>query len=544
MRGRGGWSPFRWGDSKPAVNLRWAGCVSFLYPLIPCQTFPMTRVTDALPRLWTNRTSRDVVRGLLAFPLLNPMKPTENGLTEIAPFGVLARCSLLVGFGLMAGCATYHAKPLDLAAVDSALQAPALDSIRVSSAAIKHPLLAPMVIDGRDGFTPDEVAVMTVITSPRLRALRAQRGVAQAQVVQAGLLPNPQLGYTLDRPHGNAVPGLIDGQSLGLSWEVTSLLSYRDRVKAAKSTRSALDLDIAWQEWQAAQAARLSVYRIVSLEARLPLAKETEAELADALALARKAHELGQLTTPDLAARVETWSLAQDATFALEQELTKERLSLDLALGRPAGAPLRLKPGPDFPELPAGANTAATLLDGFEQRRLDLVALTLGYESTEASLRASIKAQFPKIGLSFARANDTSDVRTRNFGVTMDLPLFDRNQGQIAAATATREQLFDEYVARVAEARAEVVHILANLAITRTQLRTLDAELPELEQISAALDRVMQSRNADAQAVRDARATLLARRTEQARMRQDLLDLAVALEIATGRPLLTHGGAP
>ncbi|MEO6875224.1 MAG: TolC family protein [Opitutaceae bacterium] len=475
--------------------------------------------------------------------MLNPIKSTENSLTETALYCIIARCWLLAGLTLMAGCSTYHAKPLDLAAVDSALQAPTLDTIRVSSTAIKHPLLAPMVIDGRDGFTPDEVAVMTVITSPRLRALRAQRGVAQAQVVQAGLLPNPQLGYALDKPHGNSDPSLINGESLGLSWEVTALLGYRDRLKAAKSTTHALDLDIAWQEWQAAEAARLSAYRIVSLEARLPLAKETETDLANALALARKAHELGQLTTPDLAARVETWSLAQDATFALEQELTRERLSLDLALGRPPGAPLLLKPGPEFAELPAGANTAASLLDGFEQRRLDLVALTLGYESAEASLRASIKAQFPKIGLSFARANDTSDVRTRTFGVTVDLPLFDRNQGQIAAATATREQLFDEYIARVAESRADVVQILANLAITRTQLRTLDAELPELEQISTALDHAMQSRNADAQAVRDARATLLARRTEQARMRQDMLDLAVALEIATGRPLLTHGGA-
>lgn len=456
-----------------------------------------------------------------------------------APVRGLALGLLAAGGLFVSGCASYQAQPLTPAAVESARQAPALSTVRVAAGQFRHPLLAPLVIDGRDGFTPEEIALMTVIVSPRLRALRDQRGVAQAQVVQAGLLPNPQLGYALDQLHGNSDPSLVNGGSLGLSWEVTSLLGYRDRVAAARSTASALDLDIAWQEWQAAQAARLAAYRVISLESRLPLTRETEQALADALALARRAQALGHKTTPELAAMTEAWSAAQDASFALEQELTSQRLALNLALNQPAEAPLKLKPGAIPPELPAGTASAAALLDGLEQRRLDLVALTLGYESNEAGLRAAVKAQFPKIGLSFARTRDTSDVKTHTYGVTVDLPLFDRNQGQIAAGKATRQQLFDEYVARVAEARADVVQILSNLAIARTQLRTLEDELPGLAQIATALDRAMQTRNADAQAWRDAHGALLARRTEQAKMQQDVLELGVALELATGRPLLT-----
>src|SRR5258708_513543 len=104
--------------------------------------------------------------------------------------------------------------------------------------------------------------------------------------------------------------------------------------------------------------------------------------------------------------------------------------------------------------------------------------------------------------------------------------------------SATRQQLFDEYAARVFEAHAEVRQILASLAVTRTQLKTLEAELPGLEQLVASLDKAMQSRNTDVQAWRDARGTLLARRMEQSKMQQDVLELGVALEIATGRPLL------
>ena len=436
---------------------------------------------------------------------------------------------------LTGGCATYRRQPLDAAAVEAALHPP-LAEARVTAAKFQHPLIKPLEIDGRDGFTPDEIALLTVITSPQLKALRAQRGVARAQLVQAGILPNPQLSYSLDRPVND--PGAVNGTSLGLSWDVTALLTYRDNVKAARFTADALDLSVAWQEWQAAQEARLRAFRVLSLATRLPLARETEDVLAEALKLAREALKRGHQTTGGLTLATEAWSAAQDARFAIEQELTTQRLALNLALGQPAEATIPLKAGANFPELPADGANAAALLEGLEKRRLDLVALAIGYESQEASLRAAVKAQFPKINLSFARASDTSNVHTHSFGVGIDLPLFDRNQGQIAIAQATRQQLFDEYAARVAEAHAEVRQILASLAITRTQLKTLEAELPELEQLVASLDKAMQSRNTDVQAWRDARGSLLARRVEQSKLQQDVLELGVALEIATGRPLL------
>ena len=448
----------------------------------------------------------------------------------------LSAMSLLV---LLAGCAVYHEKPLDEQAAAASLEPPPLDRVRVAASSFQHPLLAPIVISGEDGFTPDEIAVMAVITSPKLRALRSQRGVAQAQVVAAGILPNPQLSYTIDHP---VDPDFINATNLGLSWEITSLLSYRDRVAAAKSTAGALDLVIAWQEWQAAQAARLAAFRVLSLESRLPLAEKTEAAQQEALDLTRKAFARRYKTLPDMAAATESWSVTQDVVFAIRQELITERTNLNLALGAPPDRVIKLKAIP-IPDFPFGRENAATLMEGMEQRRLDLVALKVGYDSSEANLRAAVKSQFPKIGLSVSKARDTSDVKTHGFGVTVDIPLFDRGQGQIAVSSATRQQLFDEYFSRIAEAHVEVVQILDKLSTTRTQLQTLDSEVPELEELSKALDTAMDSRNSDAQAARDARNNLLTRRTEQAKLRQDILDLGVALEIATGRPLLSRGGS-
>lgn len=455
------------------------------------------------------------------------------------------RALVLVATALsgLSGCAIYEAKPLDQGAVNAALTAPKLDAVRVTAAKLNHPLLAPLIIDGRNGFSPDEIASMVVITSPQLRALRDQRGVAEAQLLQAGILPNPQLGYALDRPTPGNEAGLINGRNLGLSWEITSLLGRRDRVVSARSTGEAFDLSLAWQEWQAAQDARLRAFRVLSLRARLPLLRSVEGDLADALASTKTAAAHGYKTAVDVTTTSEAWLAAQTTRLTAEQDYLSERTALNLALGQSADAEIVLKPAAFFPELPVGASSAS-LLDGLEKRRLDLVALALGYESQEAGLRAAIKAQFPKIGLSFAKANDTSNVRTHTYGVTIDLPLFDRNQGNIAIARATRQQLFDEYTARVAEARADVALLLGKLAATHAQLQADREALPELEHLVAAYEKALQSRNAEVSAYRDAHALLLSRQIDESNLRQQVLELGVALEIAAGRPLLNRVSTP
>jgi outer membrane protein TolC len=411
-----------------------------------------------------------------------------------------------------------------------------MDSVRVAAARIKHPLLAPIVIDGRGGYTPDEIAVMVVVVSPELRALRDQRGVAQAQVVQAGILPNPQLGYSVDRPNGIYNPAVVSGRSLGLSWEVTSLLTRHDQLGSAWAGAKAIDLSVAWEEWQAAQDARLRAFRILSLERRLPLAKSIEVSMEDTLALTKKAVALGLKTTADMTVAVEAWSQAQNARFDLEQQFVAERAALNLGLGMAPADRVPLKyPVPDASLALGPVPEADYLLQGLEERRLDLIALRYGYESEEASLRAAVIAQFPKIGLSVNKANDTTPIYTRGLGVTVDLPIFDRNQGQIAMGQATRQQLFDEYVARVAEARSEVEKVIENLATARAQLATVEASLPDLATLVSSYETALASRNSDELAYRDARAALATRQMERDVLQQQVLELVVALEISTGR---------
>jgi len=361
-------------------------------------------------------------------------------------------------------------------------------------------------------------------------------------VVQAGLLPNPQLALEVDRPDHYIEP--VGTQlSAGLTWEITALLSHPAQVAAARASAQSLDLSVAWQEWQVAQDSRLRAFRILGLERQLPLARAVEQQLAQAVELFQRAAAAGEKTSVDLTTATDNWTQAQNARFDLENQLTAEKAALNLALGLPADQPMPLKPAGAFPAFGSAATeSAAQLLQGLEERRLDLVALRLGYASQEASLRAAVIQQFPKIGLGLVRTRDTSvpPIYTWGPSVAVDVPLFDRNQGQIAIARASRQQLFDEYVARVAQARSDVGQILANLALARQQLQTADASLPDLERLARSTALALQNRDSDLPAYGDATSALARRQMEQAQLQQKLLELDVALEIATGRPLLNR----
>ena len=441
--------------------------------------------------------------------------------------------------GLLGGCAVYRSMPLNAKSVEEALQPRPIEAVKIAAERLDHPLIKPVRIDGEGGFTPDEIAVMVVIVSPQLRAVRDQRGLAQAQVVQAGILPNPQWTQTVDVPHGNADPTLVTGRSHGFGWDLGALLTHHDDVAAAKAAARSVDLQIAWQEWQVAQDARLRAFRIASMQERLPLEREIEAGLAANVALIRLSFERRLKVAADLTAATDLYTQVRDTRLALEQSLVADRLALKLSLGLPVDAPLQIKMPQTFPTLETDDAAGSRLLAGLETRRLDLVALRLGYQSQESTLRSAILAQFPKINLSINKANDTSDVKSRGWAIGVELPVFDRRQGAIATARATRQQLFDDYVTRVAEARAQVQQILEDLAVLRTQLDGATESLVDLQVLAKGYEQAYASQNADVIAYRDAQAALALRRIEQSKLRQDLLELGVGLEIATGRALLT-----
>jgi outer membrane protein, heavy metal efflux system len=236
----------------------------------------------------------------------------------------------------------------------------------------------------------------------------------------------------------------------------------------------------------------------------------------------------------DLSAAEATLQQAHLSVLSLEQEQKRERLMLTQTLGFPPNSIIPIEQNialPSWKALPSATN----IIDGIEERRLDLLALKMGYESQEAKLRAAVLSQFPRINIGFHQARDTTNVVTTGFGITIDLPFFDRNQGQIAIERATRKQLFDEYIARLFEARSNVVSTLADIESVKRQIDTTEKAIPTLKNLVQTYYTALQQGNADILSYYNARNNLFAKRIEVLKLKRDLADLGIALEIAAGQ---------
>ncbi|MEP9412240.1 MAG: TolC family protein [Candidatus Brocadia sp.] len=440
---------------------------------------------------------------------------------------------LCVMIALIAGCATYRPIPIDRFSVDIALKAPSMVEVRVQAKMIQHPILKPIDFDDRDGISPDEASILAVLANPKLRAIRNRKKVAMAQLIQAGILPNPQLSYSLGIPTGGNTQGTINAFGLGLGWDITSLIARNARMDAARYRVDSVDIDVAWQEWQVAQAAKLQVYRLLWIGQQLKLARVAVKGLRENLKLVKKSVQFGELTAVDLAAAEAALQQNRILQLKLIQEQKRGQNMLNQALGIPAGSIVSIQQNitlPSWPVLPSVSN----ITEGLEDRRLDLLALKKGYESQEEGVRAAILSQFPKINIGFTHAGDTTNVVTTGFTVAIDMPFFDRKQGQIAIEQATRNQLFDEYMARLFEARSEINRILVDMDSIKQQIIATEKFIAELKGLVQIYYTALQVGNADILVYYNTKNELIAKQIEHVKLKQELTDLGISLEIATG----------
>jgi len=410
------------------------------------------------------------------------------------------------------------------------------ERLRIPQTRIHRPEFGPQIIDFRSGIGPDEAATIALYSNPALRSIRDRRGLAAAQLIQAGILPNPVVSYARDFVTGGDTVGTTTAYTFSAGWEFSALIPFLPKQTAAKKNLRSVDLDVAWQEWQVAMNARVAVYRVLALDAQVARAREANRGLQESTGAMREALDKHEKTVLDLSA-VESASQDSLATMlGLEQEFERQRLGLNKALGVEPDMNVRLRAGLALPTHFAVANEH-DLLASVESCRLDLLGLRQGYESQDATVRSAILAQFPKMSAAFVRASDTTDVHTSGFNISVDVPIFDRNQGVIATERATRQRLKDEYDQRLFEARSDLAVAIADIRSLDRQVAAAQEALPVFERLVSSAETAREQGNADVLSYYTARGTLLQKRIQLIKLQQQLLEANTTLEIASGRYL-------
>ena len=307
-----------------------------------------------------------------------------------------------------------------------------------------------------------------------LKVARTKRGLAEAALIQSGILPNPSLAVAfLPLISGD---GVAPAWSVGLTQDIKAIVTYRSKRRAARDNLGQADADLLWQEWQVAgQARQLAVDLIGAARAR-PLAEQAVRILRARDEAVEQALAAGNTTLVIAAPTRTAFQSARVTLDTLDQRILSLRHQLNALLGFAPDTVVPLAAAAELPPFDPAAIRAslATLPD----RRPDLLALRLGYAAQEETVRQAILTQFPDLVLGGSATRDSSKVLNIGPQATIGLPIFDRGQGSIAAVRATRAQLQAEYAARLAATTGEVGATLAEMEQLTRQLAIARADLP------------------------------------------------------------------
>lgn len=367
---------------------------------------------------------------------------------------------------LLGGCATYQPLPLDQharAAVNPA-------DIKVDPAVLRLFPRRQHRFNPSHGLDMTDVAILAVANNPQLKLARAERGIAHAQAFAVGLLPDP----VLDLSHGvpTAGPSETSIFDLGLTYDVEAILAHPLAARAAKASAQQVDLNVLWMEWQVAGDARQLFVRDIYQAKMLALLRQEAGMLARLHAQLLLASSEGDVSQTMAAADLATLQAVEARVHDAERQYLKTRQALDALLGLSPRAALHLI-GPTAIHAPNDDDVSRALA-ALSRHRPDLLALQAGYRSANARYRQAILQQFPAIQIGFSKARDADGIYTRGFQVSLSLPLFDRNRGNIAIAKATRGKLHTEYTLRLTQAQDQVEQILQDQKLLTQQRAQLE----------------------------------------------------------------------
>ena len=432
---------------------------------------------------------------------------------------------------MLAGCASYRPEPLakapnlapDMAALDRTIPAAKAGG-------------PPFRISVNQALAVGQVGLLAVLNDPGLKSERGELGLAKAQLINASLLPNPSLGLgfaaLIYGPPGAGAS--TPSYAASLSQDITSLITYHARVAAARAELRSVNARLLWNEWQVAQDARLLATQIYYANIQIRDRAREFKLLSDELVAVREAAASGSLDLTAEAPLAQAKANASTALATAKLAQLKNWQKLDALMGLEPS--VRFEIGkPVIPPLPA---SPGALLATLPSRRPDLVALQLGYAAQENRVRAAILGQFPALSLGPAGGTDTSNILSIGPTLTMDLPIFNQNQGGIAAARATREVLHAQYQAELDKAAGMVNGLSARIAVIGNDIRNASADAKTATLEAKDAEEAYAQGNLDQRSLVDYQTTALARELELVALRTSLDSdqLALAIELGVGLP--------
>jgi cobalt-zinc-cadmium efflux system outer membrane protein len=354
----------------------------------------------------------------------------------------------------LCGCVHYQPRPLDAAKQAEAFEARRLDGDGLR-AFIEKNLGHELASWPPPRWNLELFTLAAYYFQPSLDVARAQWRVAEVAAISAGARPNPAVsfapGLTANSPAGVS-PWLM---AVGFDWPVETADKRNLRVTHAQHLVRVARLGLVTTAWQVRAKVRdhLAAYRSAGAQAATLTEKAgLQIEMITKLEERLKAGAISSIEVTPM--RVALGKLESELGVARENEADAvarlaEAISIPLSVLTRAPMELTLY----TPQI-SGAQLA-TAKQRALLNRSDLLAALAEYDASETALRLEIAKQYPDVRLSPGYEYDQGANKWR-LGLSLELPVLNRNQGPIAEAKAKRDESAARFIALQAKVISEI----------------------------------------------------------------------------------------
>lgn len=324
--------------------------------------------------------------------------------------------------------------------------------LTVATTLATHPP-APAADAPSGTLTLARALALTLEQSPELAAYSWDIRAAEARIIQAGLRPNPELSVTTEDVTGTRE--FKNGDQAERTLQLSQLVELGGkrpaRIEEAQFGRVLADFDYQVKRVEVLRETTEAFIDALVAQRRLALAEDTVKLSENAVPLTQRRVEVGKASSVEVTRSTVAVALAQIGREQARRDLLAAKAILSAKWGETKSVRFETVSGDldRTEELPPFAALVVRL-----GRNPQIARWTAEREKREATLRLQQAQAVPDI-TAFAGPRvfgNADNVSTGVIGFSLPLPLFNRNQGNIAEARALLSKTDPEE--RAAESRA------------------------------------------------------------------------------------------
>lgn len=304
--------------------------------------------------------------------------------------------------------------------------------------------------------------------NPGLRAVTQDLEIARGQRLQAGKFANPQLAYLQEGTRKGRRETTVElSQELELGGKRAARISVADRERAIAAA------DVAAYRANLRADVVTAYFDVLAAQERLALAESSQQLSERATSAAARRVQAGRISpVEETRARVAQASTRIELSQASnELALARRRLAATwgqpgVEVGRVEASPAAVPPRP-MQQLASSLASAPQLA----RARLEV-------DRQQAVVELERSRRTPNLTVTLGTKRDEeADVRHTVLGVSVPLPFFDRNQGNLLSALRRTDKARDELTATQNRASVELEQASLRLDAARAELALLQSEI-------------------------------------------------------------------